>query len=183
MGNSAKDTDERSTFVSVIAWVFIVLSGFGTLVSLMQNIMVSLLFSGPEIQSAISKSGATADMPAIAAFMFSHFRLFVFLIFILIVFTLIASIGVLKRKNWARIIFIGILGLSILSMAGSIAVQYFFFSGPSGFGAENIPADMKTMMRIMQIFFVVLYSAIAIVLAWIIKKLLSPKIAREFQER
>jgi hypothetical protein len=66
-------------------------------------------------------------------------------------------------------------------MAGSLVAQYFFFPNPATMGAEEIPAEFKTMMNIMQVFFVIIYSGIAILLGWIIKKLLSPKIVQEFQ--
>ena len=40
---------QRSTFVTVVAWVFIVLSGFGTLISLLQNLMIQTVFTSPEV--------------------------------------------------------------------------------------------------------------------------------------
>jgi hypothetical protein len=183
MSTSESPVQERSTFISVIAWIFIVLSGFGTLISLMQNIMVHFMFSLPEMQTAMTANDATTGLPPFVHFMFSHFRLFLFFMFILILFTLISSIGLLKRKDWARKVFIGILCLSILMMLGSIVAQYFFFPGFSRMGIENVPVEMKTMMNVMRLFFITFYAGIAIVFGWIIKKLLSPKISLEFQNQ
>ena len=45
MDNSSNQTQEaQSTFVTSLAWVFIVLSGFITLISIAQNIMISTMF-------------------------------------------------------------------------------------------------------------------------------------------
>ena len=183
MSNGAAPYQQRSTFVSVVAWIFIVLTGFGALIGLMQNIMVHTMFSVPEMKTAMNSPEAVSEIPPFARFMFNHFRLFVFLMFAITLFTLITSIGVLKRKNWARRVFIGLLGLSILLLLGSIAAQFFFFPGSSGFGSEEIPAEMKTMMTFMQVFFAFFYGAIAVILGWIIKKLLSAGIAHEFQRQ
>ena len=54
----------RSTFVSVVAWVFIVLGGFSTLIAVLQNIMIAVVFLyiisaifilGGELNAAISR--------------------------------------------------------------------------------------------------------------------------------
>jgi hypothetical protein len=37
------NTHPRSTFVNVVAWVFIALAGFATLIVILQNIMISMM--------------------------------------------------------------------------------------------------------------------------------------------
>jgi len=181
MNNSENQNRQCSTFVSVVAWLFIIFAGFGVLISLMQNIMVHTMFSMPEMQEAMNNSGAASEIPPFAIFMFNHFRLFVSLMLVMTLFTLISAIGLLKRKNWARKVFIRILCLSILIMFMSIVVQYFFFISPHDYPGEKIPAEFQTMRNFMQIFFVILYAGIVAILGWIIKKLLSPDISHEFQ--
>ncbi len=44
---------ERSTFVTVLAWMFIVLSGFSTLMSIIQNIVMSIVFPFARMQASI----------------------------------------------------------------------------------------------------------------------------------
>lgn len=67
----------KSTFVTLVAWIFIVLSGFATLISVLQNIMVALMFQPEEFQQA------TDNVPAGAKFMFVSFQWFVLLFFVL----------------------------------------------------------------------------------------------------
>lgn len=181
MTNSESPGQQRSTFVSVVAWIFIILTGFGTLISLLQNIMVQTMFSGPQMQAAINSPEAAREIPPFVHFIFSNIKLFIFLMFVMTLLTLITSIGLLKRKNWARKIFIVLMGLSIIMMVGSLIAQFFWFPNPAAMGSKGIPPEFKTMLNIMHVFFVITYGGIAVLLGWIIKKLLSPKIVQEFQ--
>ena len=183
MSNFEDQTVQRSTFVSVIAWIFIILTGFASFVGIMQNIMVHIMFSEPKMQEAMNGLETAKDIPSFAHFMFSNVKVLVFLMFAMSLFTFISSIGLLKRKNWARKTFIVLLGLSIFMMLCNIVADFFFFPGPGDFGGEEISTQMKSVMNFMQIFLVIFYAGIATLLAWIIKKLLSPSIALEFQQQ
>ena len=44
---------ERSAFVTVLAWAFIVLSGLGTAISALQNVMVYFLFPLAQLRAAM----------------------------------------------------------------------------------------------------------------------------------
>lgn len=46
------DQQKKSTFVNVLAWIFIALAGFSTLISILQNIMISAMFSIDEMNKA-----------------------------------------------------------------------------------------------------------------------------------
>ena len=181
MDNSEIQAAPRSTFVSVVAWVFIVFTGFGTLMSLMQSIMFHTMFSMPEMQTAMDSADSTAGIPPYANFMFNHFELIFLLFFLMTLFALISSIGLLKRKNWARKVFIGILGISILLLLVSVVAQYLFFYGAGMMGTGDIPAEMRTMMNYMQLFFTIVYGGLAVVMGLIVRKLLSPGVVQEFR--
>src|SRR5713226_3604903 len=127
----------KSTFVTVVAWVFIVLSGFATFISLMQNLMVRFM-----PQQAFNE--ATADttfariMPSGPRFMFAHLRLLVLLVLVLCVLMLLSSIGLLRRRNWARLVFIGLLGAGILyNIAGLLLQQSMMSSFASSFPLDS----------------------------------------------
>jgi hypothetical protein len=97
---------QRSTFVNVLAWIFIVLGGFATFMSVLQNIMIRMMFRQEEMAQTLQKTESSKQMPALANFMFSHINLF-FLFFLLIAAaSLISAVALLKRKNWARVVFI-----------------------------------------------------------------------------
>ncbi len=84
--------ESRSTFVTVLAWLFIVGSGFATFVSIMQVIMVSTMFSGDEFRSI------PEDAPTMAKIMSKYFHFFIYGFFALAIFTFTSAIALLKRK-------------------------------------------------------------------------------------
>src|SRR6478672_6650334 len=98
----------QSSFVTVLAWIFIVLAGFATLISILQNVMISLMFPIEEMQAAMVQAKHKQDMPVFAEFMFSHFQLFFLSFLVVSSVTLVSAIALLKRKNWARVLFIGL---------------------------------------------------------------------------
>ncbi|MFT3761341.1 MAG: hypothetical protein QM761_01780 [Pseudoxanthomonas sp.] len=174
---------QRSTFVTVLAWIFIVLSGFSTVISILQNIMIFTVFRSPEISQAM-QAPPPSDMPPAAAFMTSHFHLF-FLAFLLAsAFTLTSSIGLLKRWNWARLCFVGIMGLGILWNLGGLVLQFSMFSSmqdqfsaAASHGGPNMQPFFIAIAVVSALFAV----GFSVLFGWIARRLLSPAIAAEFR--
>lgn len=174
----------RSAFVTVLAWIFIILAGFSTLIGILQNIMIQVMFSAPDMQAAMETSRQTGDVPATAQFMFDNMRWF--FLFALIVFatTFVSSIGLLKRKNWARIFFIAIMTLGIIWNIGGFVFQLLMFSTIPDM-PPNASPDMHTQFNTISIIFTVVGGimalAFSVLFGWIIKRLISPGIKQEFQ--
>ena len=165
----------RSTFVTTIAWVFIVLAGFATVISIFQNIMIAVMFPQEEMREAANAN----DAPAFARFIFAHPQVLFGAFLAVSATTFISSIGLLKRQNWARLIFIAILLLGILWNIGSLALVFFTFSSMPQV-PDHAPAEFETMWKVMMGFSVVIVLAFAGLFGWIIKRLVSPEIKREF---
>lgn len=171
---------ERSTFVNVLAWIFIVLGGFTTFISILQNVMIRLLFHKEEMTQALQKAENAKQMPAFAVFMFNHIDQF-FLIFLVVSATcLVSAIGLLKRKNWARIIFIVLMALGIVWNLGGLAIQFTVFSSMPEMAGKGVPPEFGYMMIIMKIASVIMVLAFSVLYGWIIKKLTSAPIKAEF---
>ena len=113
----------RSTFVTVIAWLFIVLSGFATLISILQNAMMAMMPFDDHLDRALRDSTFSSAIPPASQFLVSHFRTLLVVTLGACVVTLVASIGLLRRQNWARITFIVLLALSIAYMVASLFFQ------------------------------------------------------------
>jgi hypothetical protein len=171
----------RSTFVTVLAWIFIVLAGFATLISILQNIMVSMVFPMAEIQAHAQDR---PDMPWFATFMFSHVQLFFLLFLVVSASTLGAAIGLLKRKNWARILFVALMCLGIAWNAAGLVLMFFFYSsfpiGPAGANAPAAAQQFDVMLKVMFGFNVLLVAGFIWLFGWIVKRLVSEDIRREF---
>ena len=181
--SSQIDFPKRSTFVSTVAWVFIVLSGMFTLISVAQNIMVHVMMSGDHMREALAASQQAGQMPPIARFMFGHFGLFFGLMLALGATMLVASIGLLLRKNWARRLFIVMLGVGITWNLGGIVFQLLWFNSMFSAPTQAPPqfqSDFHTMAIVVSVVTAVFTLAIAGLFAWIIKRLRSSEIKREF---
>lgn len=173
----------RSTFVSVIAWLFIVLAGFSTFISMLQNIMINTVFSSH--QMPVSTAPGIEHIPAFLRFMLDHMQWF-FLAFLAVSSgTLIAAVGLLRRKNWARLAFIGIFALGIAWNIAVLVLQQTMFSSMSGF-PTSAPPDFRTefnrMASVMQAVSVFMAFAFSVLFAWLIKRLLSGAIRDEFTQ-
>jgi magnesium-transporting ATPase (P-type) len=173
----------RSAFVTALAWVFIVLAGFATLISALQNVMIAVMFPVAEMQAAADQAKNDERMPWLAAFMFQNIRLFFFAFLVLCVVTLTAAIGLLKRKNWARVLFIALMGLGVLWNIGGVVFSIVFFSSlpptpataPYGFGDQ-----FEVMSKVIIGFNIVLAVGFTVLFGWISKRLFSRDIRREF---
>lgn len=169
----------KSTFVTVLAWIFIVLSGFATLIGVMQNIMIQTMFADPKFNEGLSRM--PPDAPAFASFMASNFRLFFAVMLACFALTLVSSIGLLKRRNWARLVFICIMTLGIIWNLGGLALQFTMFSSFPPLPKESHESDAFQSMFIgFMIFGVAVAIAFSALYAWIIKRLVSPSIVAEF---
>lgn len=173
----------RSDFVTAVAWIFIAISGFSTLMSLFQNLMITFAFPVAEMHVAAQQGGNGQPMPAFFRFILGNIRLF-FLFFLAIsALTLVASIGLLKRKNWARIAFIGILAFGIVwNLGGMVAGYVLFASMPTV--PENAPDEFQRRFDLFSMGIMVFSALFAVAMAglcgWIIKRLSSSDIKREF---
>jgi hypothetical protein len=180
MTNAKSSTDDArapSQFVTVLAWFSIVASALMLLVSAMQNIMLHVFFP-PNALSLVSEADARM-LPPFAMFMFSHFKAIVFAFFVLSVILLASSIGLLKRKNWARLVFVSLLVVGIAWTVGSLFLQQSMLvsmprvEGPEGKHIE----DFMWIFRGIMIVFAAVFTAIH---GWLIYKLCSPSIRAEF---
>ena len=178
-----EQVQQRSTFVTVVAWIFITLSGIGTVIAVLQNIMLFTVFRSPEATQAL-QAPPPPGMPPAAAFMMNHFYLFFVAFLVISAFTLIASFGLLKRWNWARLSFIGIMVLGIVWNLGGLVLQLGMFSSMQ----EQFSANAQHDGPEMQAFFIavvvvsVLFAVgLSVLFGWIAKRLHSQAVVSEFR--
>lgn len=173
----------RSEFVTVVAWIFIGLSGLATLMSVVQSFMVGMMMSLGSMQDAMNEAQSRGDVPPMAVFMLGHFRQMIGAFFLLSLITLVASIGLLKRWNWARLLFVGLMALGILANLASLFLQRLMLGGMPMLPAD-MPADFRarfeSMMASMQIVGVIFALGFCVLYGWIIVRLMSANVRREF---
>ncbi|MBD8874183.1 hypothetical protein [Rhodanobacter sp. DHB23] len=174
----------RSTFVTVLAWVFIGLAGFATLIALLQNLMLQLLFL-PEMQ-AHPMPPQPPGLPAPTQWMFGHMAWFFRGFLLVSSATLVASIGLLLRHEWARRLFIGLMGFAIAYQLFGLAWQWWFMGSMDAFTrAAGMPADagavMHGFMRVAQVFGTLMALVFCVLFGWIIRRLCSAQVRDEFR--
>lgn len=176
----------RSNFVTVLAWVFIVMSGFTTLVSVAQNIMMHFMFSDDmfaQMTASMQADKEKQNIPASAVFMISHMQWFFAAFLGVSAASLVISIALLKRMNWARVLFIWFMAFGIVWNLGGLAWQYATLPSLLSVPPQAPPEfreSFETMARIMTVVSAAIAIGISILFAWIIKRLASVEIKREF---
>lgn len=177
----------RSDFVTVLAWIFIGLGGLSTLMAVAQYIVVNFMMSIGQMQDAMNAETARGDVPAAAQFMAGHFRQLIGAFFLLSLITLVAAVGLLRRWNWARLLFIGLMALGIVWNLASLALQRVMMSSMLStmpMLPPNTPPDFRaqfeTMMTGMQIVGAIFALGFSVLFGWIIMRLMSAAIRREF---
>jgi hypothetical protein len=179
---------ERSDFVTLLAWVFIGLSGLGTLMGMAQYMMINFMMSIGQMQDAMNAAKARGDFPPAAEFMLGHIRQFIGAYFLLSLITLVASVGLLKRWNWARLVFICLMALGIVwNLAGLVLQRVMMSTMLSSIPMlpPNLPpdfrAEVESMMTGMQVVGAIFALGFCVLFGWIIKRLMSADIRREFE--
>ena len=165
--------EQRSTFVTVIGWIFIVFSGL----FLLESLMFMFLPFDKMLPHLPPPQGGPAPDPALVSSMM-HGMFFVF--GALSAWVLLSSIGLVLRKNWARISFMVILVVNLVFcglylLLGLLVVAFM----PSG-GMPGQPPEMAGFARGMVIFAVVFCAIFAGLYGWILYKLGREEIKKEF---
>lgn len=171
---------QRSSFVTTLAWITIVPAALGVVISTLQNIF---FFTLMPVDQMPMPSGLQMDqMPAFVTFMFAHMRALFVAFWLMTVVSLVSGIGLLRRKEWARLFFIALMGLSIVWNIAGVFIQQSFFSAipsmadaPPEFGAQF--ESMASTMWVVSIAMAVGFSAVSV---WLIWRLMSAPIKAEF---
>jgi hypothetical protein len=108
----------RSTLVTVVGWIFLIFSGFGLFGSIMQNLMINLVFPLDEMRAAIPP-----EAPAAVAWMIDHIQLVFFVPLLACTAVVASSIGLIRRREWGRRSFVAVLALAALWCLVSVGLQ------------------------------------------------------------
>lgn len=169
----------RSTFVTVLALVFILMSAGGLLMLSLQYVLFYFMLPAEALRQA------TQDplIPPLAAFMFRHLREVLLFMLLSCIATLAISIGLFKRREWARKLFIGLMCLGIVWQLGSIVFQAMLMSDMAGTMGDVPPAiaqQFQAMQYVATIIGGVFGLALAALQAWIIHRLIREPARSEF---
>ena len=146
-------------------------------------VMFVLVFPFEQVAAPIPESEEFRAMPGYFRFMIRNVHWFFVLFWCLSAVMLVSAIGLLLRKNWARLIFIALVAFGIVWNLGGLGLQlYAMFDFPPM--PAEMPADVRggfeTMRTIMSVVTAIMAIGFAVLLGWIIKRLISPGVRAEF---
>jgi len=170
---------QRSSFINVFAWISIVFSGFGILIGIMQNVMMQSMMKDANFEQALNQ---IENLPPLMKLMFENFELLAMVSLLITIVLFIASIGLLKRKNWARLFFIVFLIVGIIWTVVGGVMQFSFMDSmmTASTSSQNLPSDFQNMQNTMKIIMGIMIVAIVGLHAYLIKRLSSDEIKKEF---
>lgn len=170
----------RSLFVTVTAWVFIVLGAVATASALVQNAAVASLLPG------VALAMPAQAQPLVTGWLLGYLPWVVGFGLVMSVATLASAIGLLLRLDRARRVFIALLMVAIVfNLLGlwlqhelvQSLVQSTLTRAPLPPQAAGVFGGFVTAARVMA---VVMTLAACALLGWIIRRLQSPLVRQEF---
>jgi hypothetical protein len=159
-------TEQRSSFVTAVAWLSIV--GAGSLSAFFGagSIIAFKYFPPFAFPSTISPNAAEFNRIRESIF---DLRLIYLMCFGLSVITLIVAIELLRRRNWARIGLVTIMSALIATQIGLLMYQLLMFVSASD-RAAGAAIESVTVV-----------AGAIVLLAWVVKRLTSAPIKAEFR--
>lgn len=165
--SSAGDT----SFVTTVSWVFLVLGGMATLGSALQAVLVLTVFSdAPEIASEVGLEG-------MRGFAFQHPRTIAFSALAFSGATLLAAIGLLRRREWARRLMVIVLGLGVAYAVGAAAFQWMYFKEVM----DEVAPEARSFYAATRNGAIAFATVVGVLAVWLARKLCSEKIRAEFR--
>lgn len=172
---------QRSGFVTITGWLFLAIGAIMTIASMIQALMYVRMLSMPTMHQAMHEGAK--HLPFLLQLVFDHFRLYLFFVVSLSLSTLISAIGLLKRKNMARKLFITVLSVAALAIIAACITQLSINPPTTNIPDGQIPREAKNMLRAMKGFQFILTFSVSCLIGWIISRLSAPEIIKEFHSR
>ncbi len=179
--NAVQTPKQGSVFISVIAWVFIIIAGFLAVMGVMESIVFSVMFPISYVAVPMDHMKNAVLDPATLKHI-SHTMTFAAICFAVVNLILLAtSIGLFKRMKLARIFFIVFMAVGIIFSLILIVFLGIAWRGMSAHPAGQSIAHMH-LIDLFSIFAMSCSIIICVLFAWIIKRLASKDIRQEFTE-
>jgi hypothetical protein len=170
----------RSLFVTLTAWLFLVLGAVVSAAALLQN---ALWVSG---LAGVPALGAAQSLPLVTGLLLGYLPWVMAIGLALSVATTVSAVGLLLRLEWARRCFIGLLSLAIAANLIGLWLQHeivqsvfeaTLVGSPMPAAAAHVFGGFVTASRAMG---AVMTLATCAALGWVIRQLMSPGVRQEF---
>ena len=176
-------TEKKSSFINALAWISIIFAALGFFSSLLQTLIVNIFLSKEQIVKAFEDPQLSNQVPEIIIFLVSNLNVLAPMFMLFSVLFFLVSLGLLKRKNWARLAFIIFLVIGITSSVLALIFQSKLMPEFHQIKGDIPGFDPNAMIKSVKIFNVFINIIHVGLYAWIIKKLISKEIKNEFYQK
>ena len=182
-GTPTTPTAPQTSFVTGLAWSFIGLAGVSLLLAVIQYVLVAHVLPMNDMRAALLDAIKMNLLPPLAMTVFENMRGITVVLAAASLLTLLVSIGLLYRQNWARLAFAWIMiAAAAAHVAGALLPVYYLHD--FSLAADAMPPELRGVVaavtKILTGFSIVMCIAFAGFFAWIAQRLLSADIRREF---
>jgi hypothetical protein len=177
-------TPRPSQFVTVMAKISIVLGIAGTAYGLLQAVVIAVLFGSESLQGAFAEIPAEG-LPSVADWLLAHLPAMGWGCVLISIAFLAASVGLLKRYEWGRLLFIVfmVVGAAANFLGVWMLVVVFDWLQSLPISAESAP--LRAELAQLRITSLAMTAGSAIVFAalhgWIVYQLCTRAIRSEFE--
>jgi hypothetical protein len=179
IASSSITSTQRSTFVTVLSWLLIVGAGYCTFIAILQAIAFTFFMPSARFWSDPGPVRGLEQVPALAQFMLSNITAFFVFGWLLFATSFLAAIGLLYRRNWARIYFVVAFSLLALLQFAVLVAQWQMMSI---FDLSKLPnhTEAESMFVFAKLFGATFVVALTVLLGWLVKRLTSRSVRAEF---
>lgn len=170
----------RSVFVTLTAWFFLVFGGMVSLSALLQNATITSWLPG------LQGLGATQPLPLLTGLLVGYLPWVVGVGLAISLAMMACAAGLLLRLDWARRCFIVLLGAAIAANLLGLWLQHevvlslvdaTLAHSPLPPAAAHVFGNFVTAAQIMALVMTIVVCGL---LAWIMRRLMSPSVRQEF---
>ena len=186
MASANPAPDKATSFVNGLAWSFIGLSAFSTLLAALQYVLFARVVPTETLRALFADAIQLKLLPPAMLNLLAYIPAFCAAPCAASLLTLWVSVALLKRRNWARIGFAWIMiATAILHFAGIVLPFYLMpeFSALLNDMPPDIRGVVGNLAQMLSAMSIVMGIAFGVAFAWIAKRLFSAEIAREFAAR
>lgn len=169
-----------------LAWSFIGLSALSLLLAAVQYVLFAHLLPLMPLRAALADAISLKLLPPVALSILAHLPALFMALFAFSLLTLLVSIALLQRWNWARLTFAWMMIATALAHLAGLLLPFYVAHDFSA-ALNAMPPEMHsvavTVTRMLSAMSIVMGIAFGAAFAWIAKRLFSAEIAREFVAR
>jgi len=184
VGVVAATMPRRSGGVTVIGVLFLSLGLMWLMAALFQGAFFAFLAAMRPGGIALGEVSQDPNVPVVVRFIVHYAKFFWALNIVAAGVLCVASVGLLRRKNWARVAFVGVgvLGIvyAMVSLGASALMVPFFRTQMAGLESMGVGTAMATMATVALAIVVVKSVFVGVFFGWMVRKLTRAEVRGEF---